>query len=361
MPAGATHFYYQEKTNGSLVPCHFGNRNPTSSTVGDSHECEDEKGLDLNLSRLDIWAIHYNNETRALNFFMVYDDTSKKTETESKDKKEEEPAKKKRVFSQITGIEKQENIIAIKCAMDKPIMTPENLNCGDSTITVTVPEYLKGAGFSLRYKIKQDLDEFIATYHDINDNVYSSLEGYLWVNFDNRVSRFTDLGEYKASFMNPLSITDYILQRGTFMYLVHRRDEFFNISPPKFVGSDTISLSVYDTYDISTFENDKINEAKISRVDDHFTTMELLPIKAVTFYNQGWNAIGYNAKLILGNNPSYQVKLDGNNLPSKTRFINPVSIIMENLDDINIDFLDINRDGSIFVISDTEDVTLKIF
>ena len=55
------------------------------------------------------------------------------------------------------------------------------------------------------------------------------------------------------------------------------------------------------------------------------------------------------------------MKLDGNNIPSKTRFINPVSIIMEDIDDINIDFLEINRDGSIFVISDTDDVTLKIF
>jgi len=53
--------------------------------------------------------------------------------------------------------------------------------------------------------------------------------------------------------------------------------------------------------------------------------------------------------------------LDGNNLPSKTRFINPVSITMEDIDDINIDFLDINKDGSIFVISDTEDLTLKIY
>ena len=286
MPAGVKHFYYQEEKTGALVPCHFSDRTPTTRTTGDSHECDDTSSLDLNLSRLDIWAIHYNNITTALNLFMVYDDTNKNPKTpiaeeknpENKDETTPKTEDKSSVFSQISKIKDTDNIIAIKCQMGEPIMTVSNLECSDQTITVTVPDYLKKAGYSLRYKIKQDLDEFMATYHDINDNVYSSLEGYLWVNFDNRVSRFTDLGEYKASFMNPLNITDYILQRGTFMYLVHRRDEYFNISPPKFQGSDTISLSVYDTYDISTFENDKINEAQISRVDDHFTTMELLPI-----------------------------------------------------------------------------------
>jgi hypothetical protein len=134
MPAGVKHFYYQEEKTGALVPCHFSDRNPTTRTTGDSHECDDTNSLNLNLSRLDIWAIHYNNITSALNLFMVYDDTDKNPKTSEEKKPEEntpKPEEKPSVFSQISKIDNTDNIIAIKCQMGEPIMSVSNLDCGD--------------------------------------------------------------------------------------------------------------------------------------------------------------------------------------------------------------------------------------
>jgi len=328
--AGTEYVYIQEIDTGNLIAC---------KTEPTNFECDHKNPISLGLTLSEIWTINFNPISLETRFYILY-----RSPLPIEDTKDDSPS-----------------FYISNCRMKYQPIDVNVIGCVSQKVYLSsgVVDY----GFSLDFILDNNLNRLLITFHDKSDSFFSSLQGYLSASVVDGTSQYTDLSSYKASYLSPLNITSYVMQRGTFLYLLERRDSYFTIIAPVSDKRKEVFLSSYNRPNDKELseqsDNSYIIRSFVYKVEDPKNFTELLEIAYISLYNNGLNYFGYNSKLILGNNANLRISLEGHDLPVSNKFVSSVNLVADKIDDIDISYLQLMKDGSIVALSDK--LILKIF